>query len=221
VLDDVWIVTERAITDGPYSPGRMSPQRAPHESPEARGAADTDLGKALKEARQARGESLSQVAAATGISRSLLSLIENNKSDVTLRRLHLLAEHYGTQIADLVPAKSDPDPVVTRRKDRRRLHSGKEGMDLHVLVPDTNRKMMPIVAVIEPGGGSAEYWAHEGEEFMIVIEGRILLEIENSTPIVLDQGDSAYYESTRRHRWSNLGDGVARVVSIATPPTNL
>ena len=199
----------------------MSPQPAPKDKADDRRAADTDLGKALKEARLARGESLAQVAAATGISKSLLSLIENNKSDVTLRRLHLLAEHYGTQVADLMPAKAEPDPVVTRRKERRRLHSAQEGMDLHVLVPDTNRRMMPIVAVIAPGGGSAESWAHEGEEFMLVVEGRVLLEIENSTPIVLDQGDSAYYESTRRHRWTNLGDGPARIISVATPPTNL
>jgi len=56
---------------------------------------------------------------------------------------------------------------------------------------------------------------------MVVLEGRILLEIEDSTPIVLDQGDSAYYASTRRHRWSNHGDQAARVISVATPPTNL
>jgi quercetin dioxygenase-like cupin family protein len=94
-------------------------------------------------------------------------------------------------------------------------------MDLHVLVPDTNRKMMPIVAVITPGGGSAEWWSHEGEEVMVVLEGRVLLEIEGSTPVVLERGDSAYYDATRRHRWSNLGDTVARIISVATPPTNL
>jgi transcriptional regulator with XRE-family HTH domain len=199
----------------------MSPQPAPDPSPDDKILAETDLGTALKEVRLARGYSLSQVAAATGISKSLLSLIENNRNDVTLRRLHLLAEHYGTHVADLLPAMSPPDPVVTRRTERRLLHSGKEGMDLHVLVPDTNRKMMPIVAVIAPGGGSAEYWSHEGEEFMVVLDGRVLLEVEGSTPVVLDRGDSAYYESTRRHRWSNLGDSVARIFSVATPPTNL
>jgi len=199
----------------------VSPQPAPDPPPEGEGLANTELGSALKQARLACDYSLSQVAAATGISKSLLSLIENNKSDITLQRLTILAEHYGTHVADLLPAKTPPNPVVTRRDERRVLHSEKEAFDLHLLAPDTNRKMMPVVAVFAAGGGSAEYWSHEGEEFMVVLEGRILLEIEGSTPVVLDQGDSAYYEATRRHRWTNIGDRLARVLSVATPPTNL
>jgi mannose-6-phosphate isomerase-like protein (cupin superfamily) len=54
-----------------------------------------------------------------------------------------------------------------------------------------------------------------------VLEGRILLELGGSAPVVLDRGDCAYYEGMRRHRWSNIGDGIARVLSVATPPTNL
>jgi transcriptional regulator with XRE-family HTH domain len=177
------------------------------------------LGKALKSARLAKGESLAQVAAATGISKSSLSLIENDRSDVTLRRLVVLAKHYGKQLSDLLPVQPASDPVVTRRRERRQLHSHVEGLDLHLLVPDTNRKMMPLVAVFEPGGGAAEFWRHEGEELVVVLEGRILLELEDSEPIVLERGDCAYYEGTRSHRWSNIGDGIARVLSVGTPPT--
>lgn len=194
-------------------------RRSPVPDPADSNEVAAGLGKALKSARLARGESLAQVAAATGISKSSLSLIENDRSDVTLRRLVVLAEHYGKQLSDLLPGRSAPNPVVTRRKERRQLHSRVEGLDLHLLVPDTNRKMMPLVAVFEPGGGAAEFWRHEGEELVLVLEGRILLELEGSTPIVLDRGDCAYYEGTRSHRWSNIGDGIARVLSVGTPPT--
>jgi quercetin dioxygenase-like cupin family protein len=101
------------------------------------------------------------------------------------------------------------------------LHSGKESLDRHVLVPDANRLMLPIVRVLEPGGASAEFWSHEGEELVVVLEGRVLLEIEGSAPVALDRGDAAYYESTHPHRWSNIGDGIARLLSVASPPSNL
>jgi quercetin dioxygenase-like cupin family protein len=190
------------------NPGKPRPQAA-------------GLGGALREARLARGESLAQVAAATGISKSLLSLIENDRSDVTVGRLVALAEHYGKHLSDLLPSKAPPDPVVTRRRDRRRIVSPNEGLDAHVLVPDSNRKMLPIVVVFEPGGKDADYWTHEGEEFVVVLEGRLLLEVEGSTPVVLERGDSAYYDSPSPHRWSNIGNGIARVLSVATPPTTL
>ena len=202
----------------PYSGWQMS-LRPVSDSDPSDDAAD-GLGKALKAARVARGESLAQVAAATGISKSSLSLIENDRSDVTLRRLVTLANHYEKHLGDLLPGKSASDPVVTRRRERRQLHSQVEGLDLHLLVPDAHRKMMPLVAVFEPGGGAAEFWRQEGEELVVVLEGRILLELEDSAPIVLDRGDCAYYEGTRSHRWSNVGDGIARVLSVGTPPTS-
>ncbi|HXF98296.1 MAG TPA: XRE family transcriptional regulator [Gaiellaceae bacterium] len=200
----------------------MQQNLGPAEQPEPVGEpAGSDLGRALREARLARGYSLAQVAAATGISKSLLSLIENNRSDITLRRLARLAEHYGTHVVDLLPRNDASDPVVTRRGERRRLHSAVEGLDLHLLVPDSRRKMLPLVAVFAPGGGSAEYWSHEGEELVVVLEGRVKLEIAGSEPVVLERGDAAYYESARPHRWSNVGDGLARLLAVATPPTNL
>ena len=195
----------------------MSGSPSPRPGGAERSGRPATLGAALREARQARGYSLAQVAAATGISKSLLSLIENDRSDVTLRRLVLLAEHYRKPIGDLMPGTLPTDPVVTRRRERRLVHSAGEGLDLHLLAPDANRKMMPVVAVLEPGGGSADFWSYEGEELLVVLEGQVLLELEGSTPIVLERGDCAYYVSTRQHRCSNVGKEIARILSVTTP----
>ena len=165
------------------------------------GSATPGLGGALKAARLARHESLATVAAATGISKSLLSLIE----------------HYGTHLDDLLPPRGHADPIVTRRTERRMLHSPGEGVDLHLLAPDRNRAMMPVVGVVEPGGGG-DFARHDGEELVVILEGRMLLELEGSEPIVLERGDCAYYQSTRPHRWTNNGDTLARVLSVSTPP---
>jgi transcriptional regulator with XRE-family HTH domain len=180
--------------------------------------AGSGLGKALKNARLARGHSLVQVAAATGISKSSLSLIENDRSDVTIGRLVRLATHYGKDVGDFLPARTPVDPVVTRRAERRRLPSPAEKLDVHLLTPDADRRMKPIVVVFTPGGGATDFARHDGEEFLVVLEGRVLLELQGSPPVVLDVGDSAYYESDRPHRWSNAGDGHARVLSVSAAP---
>ena len=195
----------------------MSSLPSTDRTPRAGARRPATLGAALRESRVKKGESLAQVAAATGISKSLLSLIENDRSDVTLRRLVLLAEHYGIALGDILPTRGTTDPVVTRRRERRVMHSAEEGFDIHLLTPDANRKMMPVLVVLEPGGGSADFWSYEGEELLVMLEGRVLLELEGSTPIVLELGDCAYYASTRQHRCSNIGDDVARMLSVTTP----
>jgi transcriptional regulator with XRE-family HTH domain len=178
------------------------------------------LGRALKQARLARGYSLAQVAAATGISKSSLSLIENDRSDVTIGRLVRLADHYGKHVGDFIPVRTPADPVVTRRTERRRLPSPGEKLAVHLLTPDANRAMKPIVVVFEPSGGAADFAKHGGEEFMVVLEGRVLLELQGSPPVVLEVGDSADYDSDRPHRWSNAGEGLARVLSVSAPPSS-
>jgi transcriptional regulator with XRE-family HTH domain len=175
------------------------------------------LGPALRATRLARGLSLAQVAAATGISRSLLSLIEIGRSDVTVGRLARLAELYGVTLVDLLPAPLAVDPVVTRRDERPKLHSESEGIDIHLLTHEGGGGMTPIVAVFEPGGGEAEFHEHDGEQFVLVLEGRLRLELEGSAPVELGRGDSAYYDSRRPARWTNVGRGLARVVAVSGP----
>jgi transcriptional regulator with XRE-family HTH domain len=46
----------------------------------------TQLGGALRELRKEKGSSLVQVADATGISKSFLSLVESGRSDITIGR---------------------------------------------------------------------------------------------------------------------------------------
>lgn len=176
------------------------------------------MGAAIRAAREQKGLSLSQVAQATGISKSALSLIENDRSDVPLGRLVRLADFYGVRLNELLPETGVRHPLVVRRLERPRLYSRAEGLDVYLLTTDRSRAMLPVVGVFAPGGATAEFASHEGEEFLLVIEGRLLLELEGSEPIVLERGDSAYYESDRPHRWSNAGRGIVRVVSVACPP---
>ena len=68
------------------------------------------LGAALRAARTRRGLSLAQVAEATGISRSLLSLIETGRSDITIGRLDKLSLLYDVRLSELLP-----EPCITTR----------------------------------------------------------------------------------------------------------
>ena len=183
-------------------------------------AAPENLGRALRAARLARGLSLGQVAAATDISRSFLSLVENGKSDITIGRLTRLIDHYGISIADLVPTPPPADAEVVRPDERRQLHSTTEGIDFFLLAPDSRRSMMPMLVEFEPGAGLAEHGRHNGDEFIIVLAGQLELELEGSTLRHLRAGDAAYYSAERPHRFRNASTRKGlRILCVNTPPS--
>jgi transcriptional regulator with XRE-family HTH domain len=182
-------------------------------------ASPSELGPALRELRRKRGLSLIDVAAATGVSRSFLSLVENGRSDITIGRLLRLVTFYGAHIADLLPQSEPHDPIVVRREEQREVQSAAEGIRIFLLAPDMERKMTPTLGLVEPTGASAEYASHDGEEFLHVLEGAIHLDLAGAEPLLLQTGDSAYFKSERLHSYRNAGAGIARFLTVATPPT--
>jgi transcriptional regulator with XRE-family HTH domain len=172
------------------------------------------LGAALRAARTRRGLSLAQVAEATGISRSLLSLIETGRSDITIGRLNKLSLLYDVRLSDLLPEAVHHDSTVVRRSERQGVSSRGEGIDVELLAPESERTMNPVLARLAPGGAMEDYVAQTEEEFAIVIEGKARLEFASGEPIELDEGDSAYYRDLGGHRWVNLHDGVTRIIVV-------
>jgi transcriptional regulator with XRE-family HTH domain len=182
-------------------------------------ASTPQIGQALRALRRRQGHSLHKVAEATGISRSFLSLVENGRSDITIGRLLRLVTFYQAQISDLLPQREAQDPIVVRRGEQLEVRSPAEGIRISLLAPQIKRAMAPSLGEVEPTGASAEYASHPGEEFIYVLDGSISLEFVDAEPIILREGDSAYFVSERPHSYRNNGDALARFLSVSTPPT--
>jgi transcriptional regulator with XRE-family HTH domain len=179
------------------------------------------LGRTLRALRKERGLSLQDVARETNVSASFLSLVENERSDITIGRLVRLCVFYGVTLAELVPLRvAVEETEIVHVEERRLLRSPAEGIDIYMLAPDADRQMMPMILEFEPGAELAEYGRHdEGEEWVHVIEGRLCLILDGSPPHYLDAGESAYYSAERPHRFSNADRGRRlRLVCVNTPP---
>lgn len=182
-------------------------------------ATEVNLGSALRAVRTSRRLSLAEVAEATRISASFLSLVELGKSDITIGRLTRLAEFYRVSFADLLGGAEATDAEVIRTHEQRLLHSPAEGIDIYLLTADTKRTMLPMLLSFEPGAELAEFGRHEGEEFVHVLEGSLELEIEGGESRLLDAGDSAYYSAERPHLFRNArADAPLRLMCVDSPP---
>lgn len=178
------------------------------------------IGQILREIRRQRGMSLQQVALATGISRSFLSLVENGTNDITFGRLRRLIDLYGVDLADLLPPKPTAEDAIVRASERRRLFSPGDGIDVYLASPDTRRDLLAGVAAIGPHTEMTTASTHSGEEWVHVVSGTIELTFDGTTTVRLDAGDSAYLRAGRPHRLSNPTDADAEVITVLAQGTH-
>ena len=177
------------------------------------------LGAQFRALRNERGLSLAQVADATDLSASFLSLFETGKSDITFARLVRLVGFYGVSITELIP---DPDPnqkAVVRKNGRRRLESSSEHAALELLTHDANRKLFPVLATLEPDGTIDAASPSPGREFFILmLSGSIEILDDVGPPIQLEKGDAAWFADDRHRRLRNRTTKQAQWVAVTTPP---
>jgi transcriptional regulator with XRE-family HTH domain len=176
------------------------------------------IGARLKRARKEARLSLAQVAALTGVSASFLATVEKGKSDISISRLMRLVHCYRISITDLVDQRREAPVHVVKAKDRQSLRLNDEGISIYMLAPEGAHAMMPVLNEYAVSGEMADAAAHVGEEFIFVLDGTLELRIEGELPIVLEPGDSAYYDAALPHAFRNLGDVSARFIGVATPP---
>ena len=122
---------------------------SPSQEPPSPTTHTTELAARLKQLRAEHGLYQSQLARATGISSSFLSLIEQAQSDITIGRLVRLAEFYDVELADLLngPPTAPADHVrILRTAPDHMLHSPTEGVDVYDLTCGARWTLVPALS---------------------------------------------------------------------------
>jgi DNA-binding transcriptional MerR regulator/quercetin dioxygenase-like cupin family protein len=184
--------------------------------PSSRATGSKPVGERLRKLRLSRGYSLARVARAADLSVGFLSALERGHMSASVSTLRRLARFYRLNILSLFdPPQSNPGRV--RPADRRILEVG-PGVRMELLSWG-NTVMEPHLFRIAPSAGSGESYAHEGEEFLHVLQGCLEIELDPGEHHRLEEGDSFYFESSTQHRWRNPGKREAHVLWINTPPS--
>ena len=183
------------------------------------------LGQKLRYARTVRGMRLSDLAAVSGCSESLLSKIENGKTIPSLNTLHSLAKGLGLTIAKLLSDEAVPAGIVMREGQRPVLSRmglggyGVDGVETELLIPfGAESALQATLLHVQPGARSDGLRQHEGDEVGYIINGQITLTVEGDS-YFLKKGDAFFFPSMRPHGIANPGNSPAVVVWVNTPPT--
>lgn len=193
----------------------------PPQQPPSPTTHKTELAARLKQLRAEHGLSLSQLARATGISSSFLSLIEQAQSDMTISRLVRLAEFYDVELADLLtgPPTAPADHVrILRTAPDHMLHSPTEGVDVYDLTCGARWTLVPALSTFRPGGSVQINDEHEHERMIYILEGTFELVLPQGAPIRLRHGEGATFHNAGRYRITNVGKGQGRILGIRLHP---
>ncbi len=183
------------------------------------GAHKQSLAATLRQLRTERKLSQSEVARATGISSSFLSLIEQGRSDITIGRLLRLAEFYDLELTDLLDGGRDSEthPVHVLRADpENMIHSDAEAVDLFDLTAGLRWTLVPTLAIHQPGSDVEinHLPEHEHETMLFVLDGTFQIEIAAFVPVRLRRGEGAIYRNIASYRVKNVSRRVGRVLAI-------
>jgi transcriptional regulator with XRE-family HTH domain len=178
-----------------------------------------DVGARLRAVRAMHGLSQRALAKKCGVANATISLIESGSISPSVGSLKRilngipmgLSEFFGFELTDqgqvffLAPELVEiADGLISYRQ----------------VVPDmTGRKLQILHERYQPGGDSGKVLLkHAGEEGGVIIRGRLEVQVGDRRRI-LAPGDAYYFESTRPHRFRNIGTEVCELVSVCTPPT--
>jgi transcriptional regulator with XRE-family HTH domain len=180
---------------------------------------EVDVGERLRLLRQSRRATLRTIAARSGLSESFLSQVERGRSSASIASLRRIADALGVSMADLFGPDSVQGPRVLRRDERPALSFGILGRKL-LLTPRPLDHLEVFAGELEVGGSTGEQpYAHgDSEELFVVLSGTVQLELGGEV-FELEHGDSIDYRSSTPHRISNVGQELAEVMWIISPPS--
>ncbi len=178
------------------------------------------LGQHLLAIRKAQKLTLKQVGQASGLSISTLSRIENGLLSVTYDNMVSIAAALGVNVVDLL---QNPGTLPSGRRSVTRRGAGDvyetDVYHYEMLHTDLSlRRMTPIRARLK-ARTIAQFGplkAHAGEEFFMVMKGSVELHCQHYAPVLLKDGDSAYFDSTMGHALLAGGAEDSEVLWVAT-----
>ena len=181
---------------------------------------ETQLGERIRMVRRRKRATLREVADRAAISESFLSQIERGRAGASIGTLQRVATALGISVADLFePDGARSKPRVLRRESRPTLAFGVLGRKF-LLTPRPLENLEVFIAELQPRGATAaEPYTHwDSEELVVCLAGRIEVHLGDEVHVLRD-GDSIDYRSSTAHRVVNVGEGVAEVMWVISPPS--
>lgn len=165
------------------------------------------LGPRLRQLRNDRNITLSELAEETHISASTLSRLESGLRRPTLEQLLPLARAYNVTLDDLV----DAPPTGNPRINLRPIKNG----DGSTVIPLTRHPggIQAYKFILRPNQAEPVMRTHEGYDWVYVLDGRLRL-LLGEHDLILEPGEVAEFDTRTPHWFGATNSGPVEFLSL-------
>ena len=175
------------------------------------------IGERLRGLRDVLDLTAEEVAKTIGISVEKYEKIEAGELDITISNLMKIAHKYGVSTEELIFAESPhmKSYYVTRKGQGMSIERTKAYKYQSLVGGFVGHKADVFIVTVEPKPDVHTVYknTHPGQEFNLVLEGKMELYIGGKT-IVLEEGDSIYFDSSKPHGMLAIGDKAVKFLAF-------
>ena len=175
------------------------------------------IGERLRGLREVLDIPVEDVAALCGITVNHYEKMESGESELSVANLQKIAKKYGVSL-DVLMFGEEPKMnayFLTRKGQGKSVERRKAYQYESLASGFRGRKADPFIVTVEPKPANTpkEMNSHPGQEFNMVLEGTMELTI-GSKSLVLNEGDSIYFDATHPHGMRTLNEKPVRFLAI-------
>lgn len=143
--------------------------------------------------------------------------LESGTRDISVSTLQKISRHYGISL-DVLMFGEEPkmSSYFLTRKGTGISVERRKAYKYEALASGFRGRIAdPFIVTVEPKpeGSPVQFNSHQGQEFNLVVEGRLLLNI-NGKELILNQGDSLYFNSALPHGMLALDGKPVKFLAI-------
>lgn len=186
-----------------------------------------DVGERLKALRTQFGLSQRQLAEAAGVPHGQISMIETNRSSPSVASLRKILGGFGISMSEFFEPESSTNqqPFFTPSEMRdltSLLYQGDDLAQQKITIKQVGDAKMHGLQILheryETGADTGDAMIeHDANEGGIVISGEVEVTVGGEVR-VLKAGDAFLFHSREPHRFRNISDRPAEIISACTPP---
>ncbi|HIU56095.1 MAG TPA: helix-turn-helix transcriptional regulator [Candidatus Gallibacteroides avistercoris] len=162
-----------------------------------------------------------QMAEVCGVSEAEYIALESGTVDISVSLLYRIAKRYNIELSTLMFGDEPRmNAYFLTRKDKGAAVERVKAYKYQSLAAGfMNRLADPFLVTVDPKPENTEIHlnTHPGQEFNMMIEGRMMLSI-NGKELILETGDSIYFDSSLPHGMKALDGKTVKFLAMIIAP---